>query len=104
MNMTSRTPDNLSELLEKVVFFASSRRNVLYRNIREAQTPGFLPKDLPVDEFAQAMNEAVVEHVTRQRLLFRDTDNIIFGPNGQMYVSAVVDERGRDLLEADPDE
>jgi flagellar basal body rod protein FlgB len=104
MDMTSHAPDNLAELLDKVVLFTTSRRNVLYRNIREAQTPGFVPHDMPVGEFAQAMNEAVAEHVTRQRLLFRDTENIAFGPNGQMQVSTVVDEHAQTLLAADHDE
>jgi len=104
MDMTSFVPDNLSELLDKVVCFTTSRRTVLYRNIREAQTPGFTPRDMPVAEFAQAMNEAVAEHVTRQRLLFRDTNNIAFGPDGEMRLSTVLDEHAQALLEADHDE
>ena len=103
MDMISRIPDNLTELLDKVVFFTTSRRNVLYRNIREAQTPGFTPQDMPVDEFARIMNEAVIEHMTEQRLLFRDTNNIAFGRNGQMVLSTVTDERAQGLLQANHD-
>lgn len=104
MDMTSRVPDNLTELLDKVVCFTTSRRTILYRNIREAQTLGFVPQDMPVGEFAQAMNEAVAEHLTRQRLLFRDTNNITFGPRGRMHVSPVVDEHAKSLLQTSHDE
>ena len=104
MDMTSFAPDNLTELLEKIVFFTTSRRTVLYRNLRESRTPGFVPEDMPVAEFAEAMNEAVAQHMTHQRLLFRDTANITFGRNGKMQLSTVADDRAQTLLQANPDE
>lgn len=103
MDMTSHVPDNLGDLLAKISQFTACRRSLLHRNLREIRTPGFIPQDMPVGEFAQAMNEAVVEHLLHRRLVFRDTENILFGPNGQMTLSAVTDERAQALLASDPD-
>lgn len=104
MDLTSLVPDNLSELLVKILQFTASRRSILHRNIREMRTPGFVPQDLPVLEFVHAMNGAIAEHLLSQRLLFRDTENITFGANGTMRVSAIVDTHAEGLLAADTNE
>lgn len=104
MDLISLIPDNLSELLAKIVQFTASRRTILYQNIREMRTPGFVPQDLPVFEFVHAMNGAIAEHLLSQRLLFRDTENIKFGENGAMNVSPVVDTHAEVLLGADTNE
>jgi flagellar basal body rod protein FlgB len=101
MDLTPPLPDNLSELLMKIVQFTASRRTVLYQNIREMRCPGFVPQDLPVFEFVHAMNGAIAEHVLSQRLMFRDTENIKFGQNGLMTVSPVVDTHAEGLLAVD---
>jgi flagellar basal body rod protein FlgB len=104
MDVTSLAPDNLTELLTKIVEFTASRRSVLYQNIREIRTDGFVPRDMPASEFAHVMNGAIAEHLLSKRLLFRDTENIKFGQNGEMRVSAVPDQHARSLLQNDPNE
>lgn len=102
MDLTRLMPDHLSELLVKIVEFTVSRRSVLHRNIREIRAYGFIPQDLPVAEFADAVNGALVEHLVNQRLVFRDTANVKFGENGAMSVVSVADARAQALLVADP--
>lgn len=104
MDMLSLIPDNLSELLLKVLQFTEQRRDVLYRNIHNTRTSGFTPHDLPVHQFAQALNGALAEHVRNRRLLFRDTENIKFGPNSQMQIVPLADEHASELLRENRDE
>lgn len=104
MDLTSLIPDNLSDLLLKIVEFTTSRRALLHQNIRESRTEGFIPRDMPILEFAHAMNGAIAEHVQNRRLLFRDTENITFGPNGTMHVAPVPDADAQRLLQESPDE
>jgi len=104
MDLISPISDNLSELLLKVLQFTASRRSTLYRNIRKMRAPGFLPQDMPVLEFAHAMNGAIAEHLLNERLLFRDTENIEFGENGTMHLSSVPDTYAEALLAANSDE
>ncbi len=66
--------------------------------------PGFTPKDMPVREFAEALNVAVAEHLQNHRLLFRDTPNIKFGPNNTMEVWPVADPHAHALLQTSRDE
>ncbi len=104
MDLISLIPDNLSELLRKILQFTASRRATLYQNIREMRAPGFVPQDMPVLEFAEVMNGAIAEHLLNQRLLFRDTQNIRFGESGMMSLSSVPDAHAEALLAVNPDE
>lgn len=98
MDMLSLIPDNLSELLVKILQFTEQRRDILYRNIHNARTPAFIPYDMPVLEFAEALNSALAEHIQNRRLLFCDTENIKFGPKSSMQVAPVIDDAARALL------
>lgn len=104
MDMLSLIPDNLSELLVKILQFTEQRRDILYRNIHSARTPDFIPHDMPVYEFAEALNSALAEHVRNRRLLFCDTENIKFGPRTKMQIAPVVDHHAQALLQEDRDE
>ncbi|MBN2129641.1 MAG: hypothetical protein JW741_09095 [Sedimentisphaerales bacterium] len=104
MDLLSLIPDNITEILTKVIRFSALRSVVLHQNIKEADTPGYVPADLPVREFAEILEEAVVEHLRSHRLLFRDTANITFCENGRMNVRPVTDEIARTLRQANPDE
>ena len=103
MDLLSFIPDNISELLVKIVRFTELRRSVLHKNIHSVDQAHFVPHDLPVREFADVLHGAVAEHVQTRRLLFRDTGSIRFGPRGQMRVSAEPDEHARALLASDRD-
>jgi flagellar basal body rod protein FlgB len=101
MNLVALVPDNMTEVLLKVLRFTELRRDVLYRNLRQAEDPNFQPQDMPVGEFAAALDAAVAEHLQSRRLVFRDTDNVRFGPNGSMEVQAVCDSGATTLLQTD---
>ncbi len=101
MNLLSLVPDNLTEVLLKILRFTELRHKVLYRNLQSAEEAGFRPQDMPAAEFASVLDHAVAEHLQSHRLVFRDTDNVRFGPSGSMELRASVDEHADTLLHAD---
>lgn len=101
MNLLSLVTDNLTEVLLKILRFTELRRDVLYHNLQRAEDEGFRPQDMPVVEFAAVLEAAVAEHVHSHRLIFRDTDNIRFGPNGSMELRITPDERAEACLHTD---
>jgi len=104
MMQTASVADNISDVLVKIVYFTQLRRGVLHENLHKADDSGFMPQDMPVREFAEAINVAVAEHLRNQRLLFRDTPNITFGPNNTMEIRPVADARAHALLQTDRDD
>ncbi len=104
MNFTSLITDNVTELLVKIIEFTQTRQKVLTRNINDINEPGFVPKDLLVDEFSNLLHDAVDEHIRSRRLVLRDTENIKFGVSGRFEVRPVVDRYAVKLLEGDRDE
>ena len=104
MELLSSIPDNISDVLVKIVRFTELRRGILHGNIRNVNTAEFVPQDLPVGEFARMLDVAIAEHLQNQRLLFRDTANIRFGPAGQMRVRPIGDASAHALLKTNPDE
>ena len=104
MKLTSTPVDNITEVLTRIIEFTDRRRDVLTRNLFDYQTDGFVPKDLPVCEFAECMTEAVTEHIRSQRLLLCDRDNVSFGEAGSFDVVPVVDLKAKDLLKENPKE
>ena len=104
MDLLSFIPDNITEVLAKIVQFTELRRGILNGNIRGLHTPGYVPRDLPVLEFAELLHVAIGEHLQHHRLLFRDTANINFGDGGTMRIHPIADEHARTLLETNPDE
>ncbi len=104
MELLSLIPDNLSELLVKIVRFTELRRDVLYENIHSTRKPGFAPRDMPMLEFVQILNGAIAEHLQHKRLLFSDTENIRFGKNGRMQITPLPDEHAKTLLQSNRDE
>ena len=101
MNLLSLVPDNLTEVLLKILRFTELRHKVLYHNLQCADEAAFRPQDMPAAEFASVLDHAVAEHLQSHRLVFRDTDNVRFGPSGSMELHATVDERADTLLRTD---
>lgn len=101
MNLLSLVPDNLTEVLLKILRFTELRHKVLYHNLQGADDAGFRPQDMPAAEFASVLDHAVAEHLQSHRLAFRDTDNVRFGPSGSMELRTTVDERADTLLRTD---
>jgi len=104
MNLTSLVTDNITELLVKIIEFTQSRQKILIRNIDNIHNPGFVPKDLAVDEFSDLLNNAINEHNRSQRLLLCDTENIKFGSAGSFEVRPTADKYAKELLEENRDE
>jgi len=104
MNLTSLITDNITEILVKIIQFTQTRQKILTRNITNIHNPGFVPKDLAVNEFSELLNNAINEHVRNQRLVLRDTENVKFDVSGSFEVKLVVDEYGKELLEENRDE
>jgi flagellar basal body rod protein FlgB len=104
MNLTSLITDNIAELLVKIIEFTQSRQKILSRNINNTNSAGFIPMDLAVDEFSELLNNAIKEHIRRQRLVLCDTENIKFGAAGSFEVKPVVDKYAKELIEESQDE
>ena len=104
MNLTSLITDNITEILIKIVKFTQSRQKILIQNIINIQDPGFVPRELEVEEFSSALNNAIDEHIQSERLVLCDTDNIKFGAAGDLELKPIVDEYGERLLEENQDE
>jgi len=104
MDLLSLIPDNITDVLVKIIQFTERRRGILNGNIRALHTPGYAPRDLPVIEFAELLHVAIGEHIQHHRLLFRDTANIAFGHGDTMRIHPVADDLARTLLQTNPDE
>ena len=100
MKLSTTTIDNITEVLTRIVEFTDRRRDVLTRNLFDYQTADFLPKDLPVCQFAECMTEAVSEHIRSKRLLLCDRKNVSFGEAGSFDVDPIVDSKAKDLLKS----
>jgi len=104
MNLPTITTDNITEVLFKIINFTQSRQKILIQNINAMHTCGFVPRDLPVDEFSRLMAQALAEHACSQRLVLQDGENVKFGANGSFEVTPVIDEEARMLFEQNRDE
>ena len=104
MNLTSLITDNITEILVKIMEFTHTRQKILTQNIINVNNPGFVPKELAVNEFSGLLNNAIDEHIRNQRLLLRDTENIKFGVKGSFEVKPMVDEHSKELFEENRDE
>ncbi|MCJ7730257.1 MAG: hypothetical protein MUO27_10335 [Sedimentisphaerales bacterium] len=104
MNLPTLVTDNITELLLKIIEFTQARQKILIQNINAMHTGGFVPKDLPVDEFSRLMFQALNEHAHSQRLLLQDGQNIKFGTGGSFKTTPIIDEQTKRLFEQDRDE
>ncbi len=104
MNLPSLITDNITEVLVKIIKFTQTRQKILTQNINNVHSPGFVPKDLAVDEFSELLNNAINEHSRSRRLLLRDTESIKFGVNGSFKVKPTIDKYAQKLFEKNRDE
>ena len=99
INLSMNVTDNVEEVLVKILEFTKSRHAIITENISNIHTPGYVPMDLTVEEFAELMDEAINEHKRSRKLLLRDTEAIKFGFNGTFEARPVVDEYAKKLFE-----
>ena len=99
MNLSAIIDDNITELIVLIVEFTKIRQNVLLKNIAHRENPDYTPIDLPVEEFCDILNHAIAAHIQYKKLVFRDSDNVKFGPNGKLNVKAVDDKHARTTLQ-----
>jgi flagellar basal body rod protein FlgB len=104
MNLMPPITDNVTEVLHKIIEFTRRREKVLYQNINNVRTTGFVPRDLAVDEFSRLLNEAVDEHIQNRRLVLRDTQNVKFGEEGTFQLAPIVDCNAGELMDEDQDQ
>jgi len=103
MNLLTLITDDITELLIKIIEFTQIRQKILIQNIKNFHSPGFIPKDLGVDEFCSLLNDAINEHLENQRLILRDTENIKFHLSSGLEAKPVVDKSAKQLLEENRD-
>lgn len=104
MNLTSLINDNISEILTLLIEFTQARQKILIQNITKSHIPGFIPKELDVNEFSNLLNFAIDEHMRTNRLVFYDTENIKFRSDGDFYFISIEDESSKVLIENSVDE
>ena len=90
MKLITNVTDNVEELLCKIIEFTETREKVITDNIKNYRLPGFVPKDLPVDEFADAIDTAIGEHIKNERLMLCDSGNVRFAEKGRFVVSVII--------------
>ncbi|MHC4552895.1 MAG: hypothetical protein ACYSUT_09055 [Planctomycetota bacterium] len=100
MNVKTKTLDNITEVLTRIIEFTERRRDILTHNISDYKNDGYRPMDLPVIEFADCMTDAVAEHVASKRLLLCDRQHVRFGEGGCFDAEPVVDNQAETLLAA----
>ncbi len=91
----------LSELLSLIKTFSCLRHQQLLKNLNGVDTPGYIPEDLPVTPFAEAMHIAINEYLLSQRLVMVDSDCVRFGCNGTFTVKRQIDVEAQALLVSD---
>lgn len=95
--------DNVTEVLLDVIQFTQKRHKLLIANIRNADQADYIPRDLPSEEFAIILEQALNEHVRNRRLIFHDTENVRFGSRGHFDVEPLCDYEAHNLLLTDRD-
>ncbi len=104
MNIKQFVTDNISEILVKIIEFTRTRQEILSKNVIDCHNPDFTPEDLDVDEFSDMLNEAIVEHVQKHRLIMRDTKSFKFGAGGKFEIRPLPDKNAKKLLETNHDQ
>jgi flagellar basal body rod protein FlgB len=104
MDLLILITEDITTLLIKIIEITHVRQKILIQNIKNIHSPGFVPKDLEVDEFCSLLNDAIDEHIQSRQAILRDTENINFRISSGLQVKSVVDEFARQLLEENRDE
>ncbi len=101
MKLKNPVSSILSELLSLIKTFSCLRHQILLKNLSSMDSPNYIPQDLPVTAFAEAMHAAINEYVLHQRLVFFDSKLIHFTGNGSFTVKRIIDVEAQALLSRD---
>ncbi len=104
MKLESCITDNIAELLLQIVKFTQKRQKVLFANINQMHSSGFIPMDMPLDEFCDQLNLAICEHTQKGRLLMCNTEHIKYQHGGDFDAEPIPDQQAQTLLNANRDE
>ena len=104
MKLPSMITDNITEILFMIIEFTHARQRILAQNIINIHIPGFMPKELEVEDFSDLINNAIDEHIRSCRLVLCDTENIKFGFGGNLHVKPIFDKYSKKVLEESQDE
>ena len=101
MNPGPLITDGITELLVSIIEFTNIRQEVLHQNINNMHVSGYVPQELPIDEFSELLDDAINEYIQSRQLLLCDSSNIKF--DGGLYVQPISDRAALSLLEEDQD-
>jgi len=101
MDLLSFVTDNVTELLVKVMEFTEARQKILIRNIRCVDDAGFVPQDVPMEEFCVLMDAAIAEHADSRRLVLGGSEHIRFDGRNGFEVYSVADTVALELRKSD---
>lgn len=78
-------------VLEQILYFTAERHKIIANNIANVDTPGYIPKDLPVEEFKARLLEAIDRARGREvpMLEFEGVDGARVRPEGGLQVRYV---------------
>lgn len=93
--------DGIAELLVNVIEFTDIRQKILNQNINNMHISGYVPQDLPINEFSELLDDAIDEYIQNRQFLLCDSSNIKF--SGGLYVRPIPDGAAKSLLEEDRD-
>lgn len=79
----------MTRMLEQTVNFTEARHNVLLEDIANSSTPGYVQRDLSVDQFQTALRNAFVESKASPSREFepRSTREVSFFPGSSSIVT-----------------
>jgi flagellar basal-body rod protein FlgB len=78
------------KMLEQTLDFTEQRHNVLLGDIANVSTPGYVQKDLSVDDFQKSLQDAVTrrEESTNDDYSPKSTQDITFVPGSSQVIAA----------------
>ena len=76
-------------MLERTVSFTEQRHEIILENLANADTPGYVQKDVPVQEFESALQQAMdrQQHSYSLGLTPQSTRHISFGPDNTVRIT-----------------
>ncbi len=104
MDLKTLSADNIEELLVKIIEFTRKRHRIIKSNLKNSKNPEYQPLDLEVEDFSEKLKFALSQHLQNHRLVWSDSENIKFGPKGELKLKPIKDLYAKELMFSDHDE